>query len=64
MSSDLLRRAASGIRAEFADANDWMTESERSFYLAVADWLDNVWLNEPVADEEMSHALAYLGDLS
>lgn len=40
MSAEILRRAASGIRAEFAEANDWMTESERSFYLAVADVLD------------------------
>ena len=40
MTAEKLREAASGIRAEFAEANDWVTESERSFYLAVADWLD------------------------
>lgn len=66
MSAEILRRAAAGLRDEWADSDGsprpmgtaW--HRERDFHLAVADWLDSPCPNDETA--ALAVARAYLGD--
>jgi hypothetical protein len=59
VSVEALRRAAAGLREEWAGPSPMGTawHRERDFHLAVADWLDG----EAVDLDEALNALAFLG---
>jgi hypothetical protein len=68
MSVEALHRAAAGLREEWGGRNPMGTawHRERDFYLAVADWLDNIahnWNSQSVGcqHDAADVARAYLG---